>query len=648
MSPVRRLELLVFLATWFGFAYFNQGGGWNQNSRFAEIRAMVEEGRFAIDDFFVYRKGGEDGVLKRLPTHHAEYTEDGKRFRLCWVDGTWNFYPVGDAPMGEDVTKAPMVPEVPGEGCSSGDVAYVNATGHFHPNKPPGTSFMALPAYYLIFHLEKALGINPDHWWVLNLNAWLTTIFSVGLMSAIGCVMFLRLAIKFAGGKLVPALLATAGLAFGTTFFPFATILFDHALTASLLVAAFYLLAWDRCEGFETCALRNSGGDLRNVLAGLAAGLAVVTNYVAVGAVAALGLYALLAGKLNWRRAIVFALGGAPMAALLLYYHQVNFGSPLALANDFQNPIFKTESGSLGMFGQPNPYVVALLIASPYRGVFMLCPVLIVGVIGWVVWLREKTWAPEARVGMAIFAFFFLVNSSFNGYHAGYSAGPRYLVPGIPFVALACVVGFVRWRKTTVALLAVSVVQQFLLTVTDGQNPLAVGGHARIDDAHRKDDFFCSIVWEYAAPLFFTGKTGPLLHWMADIKVEQAAERLEAEEPDEAARAKKLEAIRADLDAKIERGERAPFLLAAIRGPVSVNPVGIFDGLLGWGIFELGTKESDWNSCNLGEFFAPKSRWSVLPWLLVVGGCGVGAWRIARKEDGELPAKVPDPALGCI
>lgn len=635
MNPVRRLEILVFLATWFGFAYFNQGGGWNQNSRFAEIRAMAEEGRFAIDDFFVYRRAGEDGVLKRLPTHRAEYTEDGKRCRLCWVDGTWTLYPVGETPVAEGVEKKPMVPDVPGEGCSSGDVAYVEKTGHFHPNKPPGTSFMALPAYYAIYKIERALGVNPDHWWVLNLNAWLTTIFSVGLMSALGCVMFLRLALKVADGKAVPALLATAGFAFGTTFFPFATILFDHALTASLLISALYCLSWERCGGFDTCALKHTSGDVRNVLAGIAAGLAVVTNYVAVGAVAALGLYALLAGRLNVRRAIAFSLGGLPMAALLLYYHQVNFGSPLALANDFQNPIFKTESGSLGMFGQPNPYVVQLLIASPYRGIFVLCPVLIMGVYGWVVWLREKTWAPEARVGIAIFTFFFLVNASFNGYHAGYSAGPRYLVPGIPFLALACVVGFVRWRKTTLALLAVSVVQQFLLTATDGQNPLAVGGHARIDDAHRKDDFFCSIVWEYASPLFFTGQVGPLLRWMVDIKAEKEAERLENAEPDVAVRAQKLAEFRDDLLGTIERSEPNPFLLAAIRGPVSVNPVGVYDGLLGWGLFPLGTEQSDWASCNLGEFIWPKSRLSVLPWLLVVGGLGGLAWRLSRRMDAE-------------
>src|SRR6478736_273161 len=131
MSRLHRIELLIFLACWFAFAYFNQGGGWNQNSRFSEIRAMVEEGRFAIDDFMVYR-------------------------------------PVGEHPVEEGTEKEAMHMV-----CSSGDVAYVPHTGHFHPNKPPGTSFMALPAYWIIYHLERAMGVNPDHWWPLTINAWL-------------------------------------------------------------------------------------------------------------------------------------------------------------------------------------------------------------------------------------------------------------------------------------------------------------------------------------------------------------------------------------------------------------------------------------------------------------------------------------------
>jgi hypothetical protein len=263
--------------------------------------------------------------------------------------------------------------------------------------------------------------------------------------------------------------------------------------------------------------------------------------------------------------------------------------------------------------------------------------VLLLGLGGWIVWLRTKTWAAEARVGMAIFAFFFFVNTTFNGYHAGYSAGPRYLVPGIPFLALPTVVAFASWRLFSGVLLAISIVQQFLLTATDGQCPLAVGGHARIDDAHRKDDFYCNLVTEYAAPLFFTGKVGPLLEQMADIKAEAEADRLENQEPDESVRAQKLKEYRAELEEGIQRGDRDPFLLAAIRGPVSVNPVAAYDGLLGYGLFPLNTQPTNWASFNLGEFVAPQSRWSVLPVFLVSGGLLLGAAQIARRSSRIVP-----------
>jgi hypothetical protein len=92
----------------------------------------------------------------------------------------------------------------------------------------------------------------------------------------------------------------------------------------------------------------------------------------------------------------------------------------------------------MGMFGQPNPYVVALITLSPYRGIFWLAPILILGLLGWVIWLREGRFAAEARLGIAIFGFFFLVNASFNGYHGGFAAGPGISCRG--FHSLHC-----RW-----------------------------------------------------------------------------------------------------------------------------------------------------------------------------------------------------------
>jgi hypothetical protein len=168
-----------------------------------------------------------------------------------------------------------------------------------------------------------------------------------------------------------------------------------------------------------------------------------------------------------------------------------------------------------------------------------------------------------------------------------------------------------------------SIAQQFLLTATDAQNSLAVGGHARIDDAHRKDDFWCNIVTEYAAPLFFTGRVGPLLEQMLAIRVEAETARLEQEIPDPAERARVLEETRRELRASIDRRDPDPFPLAAFRGPVSVNSVNVFDGLLGYGLWPVGTAQTDWASFNAGELLFPMSRLSLLPLAVIALGGGM-------------------------
>jgi hypothetical protein len=43
--------LLIFAVTFFSYAYFYEGAGWNQNSRFDLVRAIVEQGTLRIDDF---------------------------------------------------------------------------------------------------------------------------------------------------------------------------------------------------------------------------------------------------------------------------------------------------------------------------------------------------------------------------------------------------------------------------------------------------------------------------------------------------------------------------------------------------------------------------------------------------------------------
>jgi hypothetical protein len=50
-SDIRMRALLIFAVTFFSYAYFYEGAGWNQNSRFDMVRAIVEQGTLRIDDF---------------------------------------------------------------------------------------------------------------------------------------------------------------------------------------------------------------------------------------------------------------------------------------------------------------------------------------------------------------------------------------------------------------------------------------------------------------------------------------------------------------------------------------------------------------------------------------------------------------------
>ena len=165
MSP-RLSSLLFFFLSWITFGWFHQGGGWNQNARFAEARAIVEQGRFAIDDFLAYRVEGELRVAETVSD--AQFMRNGLVHRLCWPA------PGGGAPVpvnGRPLQDGEMIAVI-GKETATGDIGYA-PDGHFYSNKPPGVSLLNAPAYFNAYHLERALGMDPSHWWLINVNVWL-------------------------------------------------------------------------------------------------------------------------------------------------------------------------------------------------------------------------------------------------------------------------------------------------------------------------------------------------------------------------------------------------------------------------------------------------------------------------------------------
>jgi hypothetical protein len=360
--------------------------------------------------------------------------------------------------------------------------------------------------------------------------------------------------------------------------FPYATMLFEHDVMAVFLLLSFYLLL---------LFLSSDPRRLLPWLAGASAGFAVVTSYTAAPAILILLAY-LLWKRREAKLAIAF-LGGAALPGLVLAaYHLACFGSPFTTAYAGETPAFRSAGGLLfSLFSAPSAGVATALLVSPFRGLFVSSPVLILGVIGLAKLLRGKPLRAEAMVCASMLGYFLLVNASFNGWHGGAAGVPRYLAGAVPFLALPLVFAFEGMRRTAALLASVSAAAMLLLTAVDPQCPLGVLPIATVPG---RPLFWYDPWTEYEIPLFVSGTAGP---------------------------------ARRDIAAR--GGDEAT--LATIEGPVSVNPVGMYEGWL-YTKFPPGGPEARGSSLNAGEAFAPGSRASLLP---LLGGWGAALVVLRRR-----------------
>jgi hypothetical protein len=452
--PLRAADTALFLTLFVCYAWFHQGGGWNQNSRFSQVRAIVETGSLSINAFWrwtaVFEGGVPVGLQRRplaMPSVQRSLAQETNGFDVAMHDG------------------------------------------RVFPNKPPGTTLLALPAGWLSWQIERRLGLDLDAWWPLTLRLYAITVLSVGLIGAAGGVVFRR-ASNALFPEVPPPWHVAAALTFGlgTLIWPYATILMDHVPHAVLLLTAFALVHSAVAEG-------GHAGPWRLAAAGLAGGLAALVNYSAVLALAPLALY----GAIRLRSVLALApalLGAIPPLLLLGAYHDACFGRIVTLVNSFQPETFRSKDAVvMGVFKWPDPAVLVRLLVSEYRGLFLYAPALLVGLLGLFRMVCSRRLRLEGALFASVFLAFLLMNASFNGWHGGSAYGPRYLVPAVPFLALPLApllqrrprtVGAIALLSAAIALLGTAVTVQvhatlqrpltkFLVPVVSGQL-LALGG----------------------------------------------------------------------------------------------------------------------------------------------------------------------------
>ena len=643
-----RISLLLFAVAFISFAYFHQGGGWNQNVRFAMVRSLVEEGNLWIDSYLVYAGAGsgQETRLVRVPVRNAEFSLEGRTYAIQWRDVDGRIIPLNSTPDGTAPDSGRDVTYVEAEQVAvSGDISFFR--GHFHPAKAPGMSFIAVPAYFLIHGVERTFGLDPDDWWTLTLNAWLTTVLSVGLVSAIGCVLFYRLVLRLSNGRALESLLAALTFAFGTMFFPYGTALYEHNIIAVALLTSFSLLYRVR----ESAISPDSGSSQGRArwyiyLAGVCAGYAAITNYIMSVVIVLLGCYLLFAvrRKDGW---LWFGLGVLGPLLLLCAYNVACFATPFTTNYHYENPVFKTGSNAfLGVFLLPQWDVLPMALFSPYRGLFITAPSLFLGVYGLTAWLRSEKLRAEAWLIVSVLAFFLLFITAFNGWHGGWAVGPRYLVPALPFLALPAFHGFMRYFKTACVLAVLSIAINLLVTTVDPQAPV---GNARNAMVEGRPQWQYNPLTEYEWPLFSKGHPWPLLRAQREQVLRFYDGILQAGGEPTSLRTQRLVQLENEIDNAIRAGEPAPLLpvrddagrpglalseLSTIMGPVSANPIGVYEGWM-YRVFPAHSAEAGWNSFNAGEFLFERSRWSLIPLLFLAGLSVAIMVRIAIRSDSK-------------
>lgn len=341
------------------------------------------------------------------------------------------------------------------------DYAHVN--GHYYSDKAPGTAFVGIPVYAA---LRRALdlpvmGVVLER---LNNNEALKATLrqgGSGLLEEKVRFAIAQVALTFAAAALPSALLAVLmylllgrftrwigprllvvlGYALLTPAFTYANAFYGHQLTTFCLFAAFYMLFMAR-DPIPAGRLLGAGFLL---------GYSVFTEYPSALVVVVITAYAAyrLAGKERggWPRLGWLAAPGALVAAGLLLYNKAVFGSFFDLGYGHSELWMGEHSQGFMSITRPTLEAAWGITFSPFRGLFLLSPLLLLAFPGFVLWWRSKQQRAAWWVAAVSSALVFLFNISSVMWWGGFAVGPRYALPMVPFLALPVVFVFLAWGQ---------------------------------------------------------------------------------------------------------------------------------------------------------------------------------------------------------
>jgi hypothetical protein len=323
--------------------------------------------------------------------------------------------------------------------------------GRLYAAKAPAASLLGAPVLAvlrLFGPLRKTPSVFVLRWvWVI--------------LPSIVFWLLLRRYLLDAGASEDTALACTLAGALGSLSLTYGQMFAGHQMAALALGAAFLCAFWRE----------------RPFWFGFFCALAVALEYPSAPAAAIL----FAAYWLQHRRGLArIVLGALPWALVLAQFHWSAFGAPWSTPyGHLENPAFAQDiaPGFMGISLPTFERVYGSLFA-PYLGLFFWAPWTALALIA-PLWLRRNT---PGLAASAVIAYYLVFQIMHSLWRSGWTIGPRYITPLVPFAAIAIALAAreaPRWWLTAVgglaaagiaaAGLASAVCQGFPLEV---QNPL--------------------------------------------------------------------------------------------------------------------------------------------------------------------------------
>jgi hypothetical protein len=440
----------LFLLLWIAYAYFlPRVADWNGNSRFDLTLAVVDERRFAIDSFYE-----NTGDYARFGGHIYSDKAPGLSFLAVAPYAAWRWAAGSEAlravldRSGIGPAAAAVLREAGARRKQTSLARRLQASEQRDATGPPrGGPWRDAAGWRLYF-------AGALYW---------CTLAVVALPCALGALALYRLLGALDVGS-PAALLSTLGYGLGSAAFPYATVFYGQALAAALLI-----VAWERLLVLR----RGAAGAVWWWGVGALLGLAVLVELTAALPAFWLVLWGL--GTARTRGLALLVAGALPPAALLGAYNAACFGSPFATGYQYLGRFPEISSYGVTGFGAPRLEALLGLTLSPFRGLFVYSPFLLLALPGWQV-LRRRHAAP-AWLCLVAFTAQLLLIAGWHDWKGGAALGARNLLVATPFLLVPAAVALDAWwraplrRAIASALLVLSVLVTVAATVSAGDFP---------------------------------------------------------------------------------------------------------------------------------------------------------------------------------